>query len=238
MLEGYKNTEIGVIPKDWEVSCIEGIVSLNGIVRGPFGGSLKKECFVKSGYKVYEQKNAIYSTLLLGRYFIDEKKYKSLKRFKVNAGDFIISCSGTIGKIFRIPSVFEKGIINQALLKLTVNEDVIFPQYFYYQFIDDKFQKIVIDDTQGGAMKNLVGISEFKKSSFPLPQLSEQQAIAEVLSDTDELIHALEKRIAKKRNIKQGAMQKLLTPKEGWETKKLGDLIHSFQNGYGFSAKG
>ena len=222
---GYKKTDIGVIPEDWDVKSLEYVVSKNGIVRGPFGGVLKKEFFVKKGYKVYEQKNAIYQSTTLGNYYIDKKKYRELQRFSINEGDFIISCSGTIGRIFQFPRKFEKGVINQALLKLTIDDNLIHPLYFYYRFTDDKFQSKVIDDTQGGAMKNLVGMSEFKKSSLLLPPLPEQKAIAEVLSDTDELIRSLEKQIEKKRMIKQGAMQELLSPKDDWEEKKLGQIV-------------
>ena len=92
-------------------------------VRGPFGGSLKKECFRDSGYAVYEQQNAIYNKFTF-RYFIDEEKYKSLIRFKVNSGDLIMSCSGTIGKVAIIPEGAKEGIINQALLKLTPHKEI------------------------------------------------------------------------------------------------------------------
>ena len=73
-----------------------------GLVRGPFGGSLKKEYFVQAGYKVYEQRNAIYKEIRVGNYYIDKKKYDELIRFSVKHGDFIVSCSGTIGKIYQI----------------------------------------------------------------------------------------------------------------------------------------
>ena len=213
------------IQEKWEYLTIESVCIKKGIVRGPFGGALKKSDFTKSGIKVYEQKNAIYKDVNLGSYFIDYKKYNELSRFEVFEGDFIISCSGTIGKIFIIPSRFPKGIINQALLKLTTNDRVIDKSFFYYYFEWDKFQEIIIDNTQGGAMKNLVGMPIFRVTPITLPPLPEQQAIAEVLSDTDNLIQALEKQIAKKRLIKQGVMQELLTPKEGWEKKRLGDIV-------------
>jgi type I restriction enzyme, S subunit len=70
---------------------------------------------------------------------------------------------------------------------------------------------------------------------IPVPTLTEQTLIATALSDADALISSLEKLIAKKRNIKQGAMQKLLQPKEGWEVKKLGDLI-TYKNGKSFES--
>jgi type I restriction enzyme S subunit len=186
---------------------------------------LKKEFFVREGLKVYEQKNAIYSSVDLGEYYIDESKFKELKRFEIKEGDFILSCSGTIGRIYQIPNRFEKGIINQALLIIRLNPDRCFPKYFYYQFVSDLVQNKVIDDTQGGAMKNLVGMSEFRKAPIFLPPtLTEQKEIANALSDVDALIRSLEKLISKKKAIKQGAMQELLTPKCEWEKVQVKDI--------------
>jgi len=223
--EGYKQTEVGVIPGDWGLKSIEEISVINGLVRGPFGGALKKEVFVPKGYKVYEQRNAIYGDVSLGNYYIDNSKFNELRRFEINECDFIISCSGTIGKIFQIPEKYEKGVINQALLKITINRKLFSDQYFSHYFKWNKFQQRIIDNTQGGAMKNLIGMAEFKKTLLPLPPTkAEQTAIATALSDADALIQSLEKFIAKKRNIKQGVMQELLKPKEGWVVKKLGEI--------------
>jgi type I restriction enzyme S subunit len=223
--EGYRNTDIGIIPTEWKLSSIDGVSVPKGLVRGPFGGALKKEYFIPKGIKIYEQKNAIYKDVNLGSYYIDNSKFIELARFEVQEGDFIVSCSGTIGRIFQIPRNFEKGIINQALLKITTDDNIIYKPFFFYYFEWEKFQEKIIDNTQGGAMKNLVGMSVFKNTIIPLPPLLEQQSIAEVLIDTNKLIQSLEKTIAKKCNIKQGVMQKLLKPKDGWEVKKLGDIF-------------
>jgi type I restriction enzyme S subunit len=186
----------------------------SSLVRGPFGGALKKEFFVHSGYKVYEQRNAIYATVDLGNYFINEDKFKELQRFEVKPGDFIVSCSGTIGRIYQIPENYQKGVINQALLKITINSSEIDEKYFFYQFTWDHFQNKVIDDTQGGAMKNLVGMDKFKKAEIPCPpSLDEQKAIATILSDMDKAIEAIESKKSKYLRIKQGMMQELLTGK-------------------------
>lgn len=209
-----KQTEIGLIPDDWEVKTLENICVPQGIVRGPFGGALKKSMFVKIGYKVYEQRNAIYKNITDGEYYIDEPKFNEMNRFAVKANDYIISCSGTIGKIYKIPENFKKGIINQALLKLTIDEKVIFSDFFRVYFESNYFQNRIIDDTQGGAMKNLVGMEKFRKTCFPIPPLAEQQRIAKALSDVDSLISTTEKLIQKKKNIKQGTMQNLLTGKK------------------------
>ena len=229
---GYKLTDTGIIPEDWNTETLENLCVPGGLVRGPFGGSLKKEVFVKDGFKVYEQRNAIYRDVEVGSYFINENKYRELRRFEIRKGDFIVSCSGTIGKIFQIPRDAKAGIINQALLKIKTDSRIIHDQFFFYVFDWDKFQQKIIDNTQGGAMQNLVGMDIFRNIVIPLPPLSEQHAIATVLSDVDALITSLDKLIAKKRNIKQATMQQLLTGKMRlpgfsgeWEAKTLGVIL-------------
>src|SRR5690606_11385888 len=102
--------------KNWEK---RKLVEVCNFVRGPFGGSLKKNIFKSDGYAVYEQQHAIYNQFEDIRYFIDENKFNEMKRFELKSGDLIMSCSGTMGKIAIVPENIKRGIINQALLKLT-----------------------------------------------------------------------------------------------------------------------
>jgi len=232
----YKQTQIGNIPEDWTLKPLEQLCIKDGLVRGPFGGSLKKEFFIEKGIKVYEQKNAIYKNTETGSYFIDNQKYVEMKRFEVFPKDFIVSCSGTIGKIFQIPENAPRGIINQALLKIRTDKSQIFDQYFFHYFNWDVFQARIIESTQGGAMKNLVGMDIFRKTMIALPPNEKEQcSIARVLSDVDYLIEALGSLIEKKKCIKQGAMQELLTGKKRlpgfsgeWEFKTLGNIAEIF----------
>ena len=171
---------------EWEERRLGEVVS--NLVRGPFGGSLKKEIFVSEGYRVYEQQDAIYGAKTNGRYYITDEKYDEMSRFAVEDGDFIISCSGTIGQIYRLPINSEKGIINQALLKITVDESKVHPDFFLQYFRWDKFQQNITDDTQGGAIKNLIGMEIFKKIELKCPSTPEQTAIGNFFRKLDELI--------------------------------------------------
>ena len=149
-------------------------------VRGPFGGALKKENFTSSGYAVYEQQHAIYRNLDF-RYYIDESKYDSLKRFSVNPGDMIISCSGTIGKTFIIPENAPKGIINQALLKLTPNNQI---DINYLQFVfENKITTELNGVSRGGAIKNVPSVNELKSLKIPLPPIDVQRRLVQVLNN-------------------------------------------------------
>jgi len=91
--------------RGWEKRKLGEVCSF---VRGPFGGSLKKNIFKKTGYAVYEQQHAIYDQFDEVRYFIDENKFNEMKRFELAPGDLIMSCSGTMGKIAIVPNGVKK----------------------------------------------------------------------------------------------------------------------------------
>src|SRR5688572_15713359 len=102
--------------KEWPTKTLGEVC---GFVRGPFGGSLKKSIFVEDGFAVYEQQHAIYNQFEEIRYFIDAAKFREMQRFELRPNDLIMSCSGTMGKVAIVPGNIKRGIINQALLKLT-----------------------------------------------------------------------------------------------------------------------
>jgi len=199
--------------EEWNTMYLEEICVNKGLVRGPFGGALKKEYFVPKGYKVYEQKNAIYKDANLGDYYINENKFLELKRFEVKQGDFIVSCSGTIGRIYKIPDDSPKGVINQALLKITIDKKLIDSEYFYQYFQWEHFQNKIIENTQGGAMQNLVGMDIFRKTKIAVPNLLEQNKIASILSILDKEIYLEEQDLIQKEEQKKALMQQLLTGK-------------------------
>ncbi|MDR3131318.1 MAG: restriction endonuclease subunit S [Treponema sp.] len=149
-----------------------------GFIRGPFGGSLKKEIFVKSGYLVYEQYHAINNDFNFCRYFIDENKFFEMKRFEVKTDDLIISCSGTMGKIAIIPKGHKKGIINQALLKLTPEKNKIISVFLKNILESNEIQKKYFRDQPGVAIQNVASVKTLKEIKMALPPLSIQQEIA------------------------------------------------------------
>ena len=160
--------------KEWEVKTIEDICS--SIVRGPFGSALKKEYFVEpdeTTYKVYEQKHAIQKDASIGSYYVTKEKFDELSRFEIKANDIIMSCSGTIGELFRIPNSAEKGLMNQALLKFTLNESV---NYHFFFFMMEYVKK---DFTvRGTGLQNIGSVKIIKEMSFGLPPLPLQQEFA------------------------------------------------------------
>jgi type I restriction enzyme S subunit len=211
----FKKTKIGEIPMDWEVMKLQDIVveKRGSIKRGPFGGSIKKSYFVSNGYKIYEQKNVIYEDFELGDYYIDADKFNELQDFEIKSNDLLISCSGTIGKIVIVPCNISKGIINQALLRITLNFNRITPVFFKYLIETEHMQKKIIAHTHGSAMKNIVSIKELKKILLGVPSLDEQQKIVRILFDIDTEINHLMTNKEKLKTLKKGLMQVLLTGK-------------------------
>jgi type I restriction enzyme, S subunit len=186
----------GELPKLWKLMKLKDItIDKVGLRRGPFGSSIKKEFFVPSGYKVYEQGNAIYNDTHRGKYFIDEQKYHELINFNVIPGDLIVSCSGTLGRICEISEDAQPGIINQALLRIRLKKDLINNKYFILHFSGAYFQKKIFDQSQGTAMSNLVGIKDFKEIEIIVPPIEEQYIIFKEIESRFSIADRMEKSI-------------------------------------------
>ncbi len=151
-------------------------------VRGPFGGSLKKSIFVDKGYAVYEQQHPINNQFDSFRYFIDEKKFNEMKRFEVFHHDLLMSCSGvTLGKIAIVPKNSPKGIINQALLKITPKSGVS-KDYLKIVMESDYFQSILWDVSGGAAQPNVPSVKVIKDFLIPMPSVEEQEKFVDIVS--------------------------------------------------------
>lgn len=159
--------------------------------KGPFGSSLTKSMFVhksENTIKVYEQQHAIKKDYSLGKYYITKEYFDSTMRgFEVVTGDIIISCAGTIGETYIMPNNIEKGIINQALMRVTVVPSID-KQFFLYYF-NANLKKNAKEESNGSAITNIPPFDVLKNWYFPLPPLAEQKRIAEKLG---ELLGALE----------------------------------------------
>ncbi len=161
-------------PNGWGTVTINDVCS--SIVRGPFGSALKKDFFVKpddTTYKVYEQKHAIQKSATIGGYYITEEKYKELKRFECESGDVLMSCSGTMGEFYQLPEGCERGIINQALCKFTLNDKMLPICFLVYMA-----QTIGNIETKGSGIKNIAAVSYLKQMTINLPPMNIQEEFA------------------------------------------------------------
>lgn len=175
------------LPQGWTWVKLNDVLALeNGAIRrGPFGSSLKKSFFVPKSedtYKVYEQGNAINHTINYGSYYISYQKYEELQSFSIRPGDIIISGAGTIGKTYILPSNSPKGVINQALIRVRLNEQLISKEYFLFAFK----QKVGLINKQakGTAIKNMFSVTHMKNDLvWALPPLAEQKRITKKIQN-------------------------------------------------------
>ncbi|MGK4061583.1 restriction endonuclease subunit S [Lactobacillus johnsonii] len=180
------------IPDSWEWVRLGEVLALEdgSIRRGPFGSSLKKTYFVPKGkntYKVYEQGNAINQSVSYGHYYISKKKFNELRSFSVRPQDIIISGAGTIGKTFVLPADVPAGVINQALIRVRLNNRLITNDYFLIAF--QQKVNLLNKRAKGTAIKNMFSIAHMKNDIvWALPPISEQNRIVRQFKKMNKII--------------------------------------------------
>ena len=209
LFESYLQSVFANPGNDWEEKRLGEVCDF---VRGPFGGSLKKSIFKKEGYVVYEQQHAIYNQFTKVRYFIDEKKFNEMKRFELKSGDLIMSCSGTMGKIAIAPDDIKRGIINQALLKLSPSKNLL--NVFLKNWMESGvFQDDLKTYTKGAAIKNVVSVKILKGIKILVPKIQEQKTIVANLSalsgETKKLEAIYKQKLADLEELKKSVLKKV-----------------------------
>ena len=161
--------------------------------KGPFGSALTKSMFVPKSedtIKVYEQQHAIQKDSTLGTYYITKEYFEDkMSGFEVLPGDVLVSCAGTIGETYILPSEIERGIINQALMRVTLAPSI--NKRFFQLYFDANLKKAAQEESNGSAIKNIPPFNVMKNWYFPLPPLSEQERIVEKI---DSLLSIIEMR--------------------------------------------
>ena len=230
---GYKQTEVGVIPEDWGVACLSRFWNVTDCKH-------VTAKFVASGYPVASIKEA-------QSRFVDLTNAKQTTQQFYNllteggrkpvTGDLLLSRNATVGEVAQVADWHPP---------FAMGQDVCLLRRKSHEFSPDFLQAIFHSSIIGNQLSDLMVGSTFKRANVqqiksfvvPMPGPAEQRAIAEALSDVDQLLGSLEKLIAKKRAIKQTAMQQLLTGKtrlpgfkEDWETRRL-ENIAPLQRGF------
>ena len=162
--------------------------------KGPFGSSLTKAMFVPKGkntYKVYEQGNAINKSTQYGSYYITKEKYDSMDGFSVEPNDIIVSCAGTIGETYVMPDNIELGIINQALMRMTIFAPIDIDYFLMY--FDYVLKNSARESSKGSAIKNIPPFEIFKQLLLPLPPLAEQKRIVAKIEEIMPYINTITK---------------------------------------------
>ncbi|MDC1276936.1 restriction endonuclease subunit S [Algibacter sp.] len=144
--------------------------------------------------------------------YVEKLRYDQDKNIQVKENDVLVTKDGTIGKVAFVNNVPKKTTLNSGVFVIRPVHKSYYPRYFYYVLMSEHFKDFLGKLTAGSTISHLYQ-KDFVHYEFPLPPtLTEQKAIATTLSDVDALIASLKQTITKKKAIKQGAMQQLLTP--------------------------
>ena len=203
---GYKRTEVGVIPEEWNVARID------------------KNASIKTGSKNTQDKQED------GDYpfFVRSQEVERINSYSYD-GEAVLTAGDGVGtgKVFHY--IVGRFDVHQRVYRITNFSERLDGRYLFFQFSRRFFDRIMSMTAKSSV--DSVRMETIAGMQIPLARPAEQRAIAEALSDVDGLLEALDALIAKKRAIKQAAMQQLLTGKTRlpgfsgeWETKRLGDI--------------
>ena len=233
----YKQTEIGLIPKDWEVRPLSRVADIRGgiaknantTILDPISVHYLRVANVQDGF------------LSLGEMSKIELSRGDLVRYKVLPGDVLMNEGGDLDKLGRGAiwrGEFDPCVHQNHVFVVRCNADLL-PEYLNIWTATSPVRRFFL--VAGKQTTNLASISKSSLGELPvaLPSLTEQRAIAAALGEVDALLAGLDRLIAKKRDLKQAAMQQLLTGQtrlpgfQGeWEMKQLGDVA-AFHKGRG-----
>jgi type I restriction enzyme S subunit len=221
MVKGFKNTEVGVIPNDWVVKKIGQCLLKNpdyGINAAavPFNENLPVYLRITDINEDgnYSKKNLVsVNNISSTSYYLQE-------------GDLVFARTGaSVGKTYLYNPKDGKLVFAGFLIRVRANEEILLPNYLKYFTQTKQYWDWIAANSMRTGQPGING-NEYKEISLPLPPTkAEQTAIATALNDADALINQLEQLLTKKQNIKTGAMQEVLKPKDGWEVKKLGEVV-------------
>lgn len=228
---GYKQTDVGVIPDEWMTQTIAQASRKIQDYRGRTpkklgmdwgGGDIPALSAgnVKMGFIDFAEECYLASELLYKRWMVNGD---------IEQGDIVFTMEAPLGNVALIPDN-RKYILSQRTVLLQPNSETIYSPFLYQVLMSHWFQRQLIENATGSTAQGIQR-KKFEKLSVVCPPLPEQRAIAAALSDVDALLAKLDQIIAKKRDLKQAAMQQLLTGQTrlpgfsgAWEVKRLGEL--------------
>lgn len=219
---GYKQTEMGVFPEEWNLTTFREIATKIGSGITPTGGS-KRYRF--EGRPFVRSQNVGWGKLLLDDLvFIDEDTHNEFPATELRERDVLLNITGaSIGRTAIVDGSLIGGNVNQHVCIIRIDSQQVVPELTNLMLLSSLGQR-QIESFQAGGNRQGLNFSQIASIMIPIPAtMPEQQAITNALSDADTYIESLKQLIAKKRQIKQGAMQELLEPREAWVEKRLGD---------------
>ncbi len=235
--EGYKETEIGIIPEEWKVKKLNDIATPKARIGWQ---NLRKEEYLTVGdYLLITGTDFSDGKIMLDKcYYVSKERYIQDKNIQISNGSILITKDGTLGKIAFVEGLNNPATLNAGIFVLNNLDDGVDNRFLYQYLRTGALLDYAYKTSTGGTIRHL-NQNVLIDFCVPCPSLHEQKNIAEALSDIDNLISSLEKVIEKKKAIKQACLQKMFpkygetTPEmrlpgytEPWEQRKLGDMMN------------
>lgn len=225
----FKNTEIGKIPEEWKMYSIGKDCSVKA--RIGWQGLTTSEYLQTGHYGLITSTDLIEGKVNWDTcVFVSEERYKQDTNIIVKNGDVLVSKDGTIGKVAVVSNLQYPTTLNSGVFVIRTKNEKITQEGLGLVFISPYFKDFIKRLTAGSTIVHLYQ-KDIVNFTFPIPTLPEQHRIASALTSIDNLISSLGKLIEKKKNIKQGTMQQLLTGQirlkgfsEPWGEKKLEEV--------------
>lgn len=239
---GYKQTEAGVIPEDWELRAIDECAAKVGSGKTPTGGS---SVYVDTGRVFIRSQNVGWGKLDLSDVaYITEETHATFTGSELQSDDVLLNITGaSIGRCAKADNRIAGGNVNQHVCIIRTVDGKLNPMLLVDLINSDIGQK-QIDSYQAGGNREGLNFSQVRNLRFAVASSKKEQiAIANALSDVDALINGLEKLIDKKQAIKTATMQQLLTgrtrlpqfahhpdgTKKGYKTTELGEVPEDWE---------
>ena len=232
----FKDTEIGKIPEEWKMYSIGKDCSVKA--RIGWQGLTTSEYLQTGHYGLITSTDLIEGKVNWDTcVFVSEERYKQDTNIIVKNGDVLVSKDGTIGKVAVVSNLQYPTTLNSGVFVIRTKNEKITQEGLGLVFISPYFKDFIKRLTAGSTIVHLYQ-KDIVNFTFPIPTLPEQHRIASALTSIDNLISSLGKLIEKKKNIKQGAMQQLLTGKirlkefnEPWVYRKISEIATTSSGG-------
>lgn len=230
---GFKLSEAGPIPKDWEAKTLGQLAAnvRNAVVGGPFGSDLTAEDYCSDGVPVIRGSN-LHKRVVQGPFvYVSAQKSKALEANLARPGDVVFTQRGTLGQVALVPyGEHEAYLVSQSQMKVTLDASLADGDFIVQVFSHPEFKRKVIASAIQTGVPHL-NLAILRGYVIPRPAVDEQRAIARALNDIDAWIADAEREVSKLASIKAAAMDALLTPNTRlpgfmgeWDRVRIGDL--------------
>ena len=207
----FKDSELGRIPKSWEVARLGNYSIIKGGKRLPKGSEFSENPTPFPYIRVSDLKNGSVDTNNLR--FVSEKVREHIKRYTISEKDLYISIAGSIGIVGTIPSKLDGALLTENAAKIVIKSEAIHYSFLYYLMNSPMVQKQFHQETGTGGGVPKLALFRIEETTFSLPKISEQHRIVNVLQSLDRKLDTLVQKLSQTQSLKKSLMQDLLTGK-------------------------